>query len=381
MSIRRAPLVALVAALLLVTGVPGPRLASAGTHAQAARRARKAHKRLVRAGRRKGLASLPAVSGALASHAAGQGADVVGTPPALVDIADGDPSTIFWRPGVVAAIAGGTPTPEQCGEFWAGQTDGVSAGLGACRMAERVGQSFGRILQSENSLCYMRRFPTPENVAAGGVQVVSGDLPGDNITHLFRVPPAADRVGEVRVSGQEKADERVLLRVASAAANHAAGNLYKVDIWFCPTDPAGAVRGVDHLTLDTSGRLLVLEGEGNDDSSVSAATVTGYVVGDGPGAAWDTTRARTADVLYGRSDGTFKSSVEIADDVIRTWSWEIFGGDWRSFTATRFSGSGPTDVRFLAGAFAETSGAQSNVGTAEYRDPIYVAAPGLDLAS
>lgn len=379
MSITRGMLLVL---LLLGVGLPAPAPgAVAGHPAAAARRAKRAHRRLVRAVRRKGLASLPSVSGALASQGAGQGADVVGVPPTLAAIAAGDPTQLFWRPGVVAAIAAGSATQQQCNEFWAGGTDGASAGLGACRMAENLGQSFGRILQSENSLCYMRNFPTPANVRAGGVALVSGTLPGHDITRLFSVPPNADRVVEVQVTGEDR-DQRVMLRVANADANAAAGDLYQVDIWFCPLTPGGAVRGVDHVTLASSGALTVLENEGNDDGSVSVNAVTGWVIGSGPGATWDTSQGRTADVAWGGQYGTFKSAVEITGDEIHTRAWSVFGGgDWKSYTATRFSGTGSTDLRFLSGAFEERSGSQTNGGTAEYRDPQYVAAPGLDLVA
>ena len=383
MSIRHQALTMSFVALLLGAGMSTPSIAPAHGHAtagaKAGRKARQARKRLMRAIRRKGLASLRAVSGALASNGTTQAADVVGTPPTLVDVANGDPSQIFWRPGVVAAIGGGTATPGQCAEFWAGQSDGVSAGLGACRMAEDLAQSFGRIVQSENSLCYMRNVPTPANVASGGLQVLSGNPPGGDLTRLFSVPAGTDRIVEVRVTGQEK-DERVMLRVANAAANRAAGNLYRVDLWFCSTTPGTSPNGVEHLTLDTSGHLTAVEGHA-EDGETGLETVSGWVVGDGPGAAWDTTRARTADVLYGQPDGAFKSSVQVAGDVISTRSWGNSGGDWRGFTMTRFSGAGPAETRFLSGAFAEGNGSQTSTGTAEYRAPIYVAAPGSDLVS
>ncbi len=378
MSIARFALVAL---LLFATGLPvAPPPASAAHTSAATRRAKRAHKRLVRAVRRKGLASLPPVSGALASQGGTQGSDVVGVPPTLAAIAAGDPTALFWGPGVVAAIAGGSATPEQCSEFWSGKTDGSSAGLGACRVAGILGEALGRIIQSENSVGYMRGFPTPANVHAGGVAVGSGTVPGHDITRLFSVPPSEDRVVEVQVSGEDK-DQRVMLRVANADANAAAGNLYHVDIWFCPLMPGGQVRGVDHLALASTGELTVLENEGNDDGSVSVNTVVGWVIGSGPGATWDTTKARTADVAWGGPNGTFKSAVEIDGDEIHTRAWSVFGGEWKSYTATRFSGTGSGDIRFLSGAFEESGNSQTNTGTAEYREPQYVAAPGLDLAT
>jgi hypothetical protein len=386
MWIHRRALVTLLVALALGTGTPRPSIAPASpagkAAARAARNARRAHKRLVRAVRTKGLASLPAVSAAFASNGTqgadvASSADVVGTPPTLVDIVHGDASQLFWRPGIVAAVAGGTATPAQCAEFSGTQTDGLSAGINACRLAETLAQSFGRVLESEGSLCYMRELPTPANVHAGGVQVVSGEPPDGNLTRLFSVPAAHDRTVEVRLQDQSES-QRVMLRVASAAANRAAGNLYKVDIWFCPSTPGGDPTGSDILTLDMTGHLVVVEGRNNSDGSTSVDTVDGWVVGDGPGAMWDTSRPRNAQIAWGDPQGTFKSTVQLVDDEITTWSWGSYG-DQRGFAVTRFSGTSPADVRFLSGAFEEAG--QPGPGTAEYRDPSYVAAPGLDLLS
>jgi hypothetical protein len=373
MSTRHAP------ALLMVALLAAP-VALAPAHAAAAH---KVHKRLVRTIRRKGLASLPAVSGALASrhgrHKGRAAADVVGTPPTLLDIANGDPTAVFWQPGVVAAIAAGTPTPQQCSDFWAGQTDGASAGLGACRLAQDLAQAFGKVVQSDNSLCYMRNIPTPANLASGGFQVVSGDLPDGTVTRLFSVPADADRVVEVQVTGQDK-DEHVFLRVANATANAAAGNLYAVDLWFCPTTPGATPNGYEHLTLDHDGHFVATEGH-DDDGETNVSTVDGWVVGSGPGATWDTSRPRTVAVQNGSAQGNFKSAVQLSGDVISTWSWGVFTGDWRSFTATRFTATGPADVRLVSGAFSGAAGPQGTIGAAEYRDPTYVAAPALDLVS
>src|SRR5439155_20813820 len=115
----------------------------------------------------------------------------------------------------------------------------------------------------------------------------------------------------------------------------------------------------DRLTLDASGHFVAVEGHA-EGGEAGVDSVSGWVVGDGLGAAWDTTRARTADVLYGRPDGAYKSSVQVAGDVISTRSWGDFGGDWRGFTMTRFSGAGPAETRFLSGAFAEGNGSQTS---------------------
>lgn len=387
MPSRHRVLAALVALSLLGPGVVGRARAESrvptSEASRAAMSARKARKKLARAIRKKGLVSLPSMSHALASRGGAAGlvtaAAVVGSPPTLVEIAAGDPTSIFWEAGLVAAIAAGTPTQNQCNDFWAGQTDGASAGLGACRMAQSLAQSFGKVMQSDNSVCYMRNVPTQANLDSGGLQVVSGELPSGGIGRLFSTAGGdGGRLVEVQVTGQER-DQRVMLRLPGAAENAAAGNLYAVDLYFCPMTPGASPTGYERLTLGTDGHFVASEAQSEGERS-HTSTVDGWVVGSGQSARWDTRRPRTIAVEFGDVVGTFKAGVEVGDDVISTRSWSYFGDDWRSLTVTRFSGSSGSDVRFLAGAFSGASGGgQTNTGTAEFRDPFYVTAPGLDL--
>src|SRR5262245_7041519 len=216
----RLALFVVVLAALVMGSMSVPRL-EAGTSITAGqgmggKKARRARKRLARSIRKKGLASLPPVTSALASHDGSGGAlmaaDVVGTPPTLVGLGPGEPSTVSWQAGVVAAIAGGAPTQQQCGEFWGGQTDGTSAGMGACHMAQDLAQSFGHVTQSENSLCYMRNVPTQANLASGGLQVVSGELPSGGIGRLFAGQDDAARLVAVQEGEGETDQQRIARR-------------------------------------------------------------------------------------------------------------------------------------------------------------------------
>ena len=194
---------------------------TAVSRARAARKARKRVRALIRKG---GIAKLPSITSALAGREASTAGhlamDVVGTPPVLVDIPGQAIKDLFWQPGVIDALAAGTATPEQCGQFFAGSQDGTSGGLGACHMAESVGYSFDGILRGDNSLCYMRRCPTPANVAAGGVTVVSGQLPNDDITRVFSVPHGSQsRVVKVAVTGDPGGSARTDRRRRHAATS------------------------------------------------------------------------------------------------------------------------------------------------------------------
>jgi hypothetical protein len=369
--------------------VSGPVAAASAASA----RARKKVRALLR---RNGLAKLPSVSGALAGrpsrHHGRLGAVVVGTPPALVEI-PGQPITeLFWQPGVIDAIVGGAPTQQQCGQFFSGGQDGDSGGLGACHMAESVGYSFANILQGDNSLCYMKRCPTAENLAAGGVSVVSGELPGGDITRLFSVPAGSTpRLVEVDVTGDPGGGGRdggqtIFLRVHGDADNRAAGNLYNVEIWFCKHGLSAPADGFDRLTIANSGRFQGMSAESGDDQGTYVSTVDGYLTFSGGNVSYDTTRSRRAQVESVNQWGSFKGDVEIrTNNTIATKSYDA--GDWgarKGYVVSSFSGTGPDSLRFLAGAFKEAqtfnggfSGGMS--GATEFRTSYYAAAPASDL--
>src|SRR6185295_6641330 len=108
-------------ACALAGSVPSHATAADSTVGAGQTAALKNRRKLRKLLRRKGLAKLPSVAGALAArtgkHRRGTAAVVTGTPPALVSIPDASVKDLFWRPGVVDAIAGGTASPEQCSEF------------------------------------------------------------------------------------------------------------------------------------------------------------------------------------------------------------------------------------------------------------------------
>ena len=359
-------------------------------------RAKKARKKVRTLLRKRGIANLPSVSSALAGHAGGalRTEAVTGTPPLLVGIPGSSIENVFWKPGVVDAIAGGTATPEQCSEFWTGIHDGDSGGMGACNMAESVGYSFSNILESDRSLCYMKRFPTRANQDAGAIEVVSGALPGGDVSRLFSVPSGSDpRIVKVTVSGDPDGgsgggSKDIFLRVSSAAQNQAAGNFYNVDLWYCKSGPGGAADGFDHITIAQSGHLVSESASDGGGQGAYLSTVEGFLTfGDGT-IAYDTTKSRHARIsaARGSSEG-FKGDVEIRnDDTIVTKSYEASQQDTRqAYFVTSFSGTGPASLRFLAGAFMGRNSRNGSgfddgfTGATEFRTSFYAAAPGSDL--
>jgi hypothetical protein len=382
-SLLALALVAFGAAPWSAAHVMAPSTASAKT--KAGLKGRRKIRSLLR---RKGLATLPSVSQALAGGTPAAGhlaADVVGTPPALVTIPDLSVADLFWAPGVLDAIVGGSPSPSDCGQFWAGTQDGESGGMGACHMAENVGYTFGDILSGETSLCYMKAFPTPANIASGAVTLVDGSFPGHDPTRLFSVPGGSQsRVVKVDVTGDQDGAQTVFIRVYSTGENRAAGDLYAADLWFCPqgqSDP----RGFNSVRIGSDGQFSY-EDDGTEPMGSHADAVTGFVSFSDGQIAYDTTRSRQAQGSWAGTGGSSKSDHEIdPDDTMASKARNDYGGNVdKSYTVSSFSGSDADGLRFLAGAFKEvdsTGGGVPFVGAAEFRSTYYAAAPGSALVS
>jgi hypothetical protein len=394
----------LTLALLLSAAVgiapPVRPAAAAGDAVTAAARMnkKKARKKVRALLRRSGITRLPSAAGALAARQEGAplAAAVVGTPPALVDIPTHPIKEVFWQPGVIDAIVAGTPSPAECSQFFAGGTDGASGGLGACHMAESVGYSFARILEGGRSLCYMKLLPTPENVAAGGVSVVSGELPGGDVTRVFSVPAGSSpRLVKVAVTGDpggREGNQDVFLRVSPEAANRAAGNFYKVDLWFCNQGPSAPARGYDRITIERTGHYTDESAEtssGDGQGGNHVATIEGYLTFADGNVSYDRTRGRRARVEAVFGGNAFRGDVEITSDdtmLVKTYDAGAWGARM-GYVVNAFSGTGPDTLRFLAGAFKERhsfDGVTFNpeqMGATEFRTSFYAAAPGSELVA
>lgn len=177
----------------------------------------------------------------------------------------------------MSAISGGSASQNQCGEFYVGDADGESGGLGACHMAESVGYSFQNMMQSEASRCYMQRFPTAANVAAGGVSVVSGELPAGGIAAVFS-PGTASRLVKINITGYpgggggegeggDGGPETIFIRIPSISQNAAAGKLFEAGLTFCGE---GGSNGGESLSLFNNGRFVAESSQARGETESDA---------------------------------------------------------------------------------------------------------------
>jgi hypothetical protein len=362
----------------------------------------KALAKLKKSFKTRGLVRLPEAEDSVATRSSRRlgSLAVSGEAPALVDLPNSDIANLFWRPGVVNAIASGNATQEQCNEFFSGNEDGASGGFGACFLAESVGRGLQQLGEGGASLCYMKNFPTEANLEAGGVTLDDGEFPGGDITKIFATPSGSKaRLVRVHVTGAPQGDqggggqnddgpgaqanaendqtEDVNIRVYPTSDKF----LYRVDLWFCKD---GQVSGRDAIAIKSDGTFSAAnfnraQGQEGAYSSRTLAKLT--FKGGVP--AFDLGTPRKIRSEFRQGDNAFKSQVVVKGSTIETRTLDMFGSQSRkSNMITRFSGSAPEEIRFLDGAFAVVQEQGGNFqGNIEFRDSYYAAAEESDLAS
>lgn len=365
------------------------------------------------------LRQLPAVSSVFSSRSLGASAvnvdghpaasDVLGTPPTLTEIAQlSSVKDLFWRSGVVQRVANGTATQSDCSEFLQGATDGTSGGLVACQQAENVGLAFQPVLRAGTDICYMQNAFSAATLASGGITVVSGTLPDNDPTHIFATPAgSADRVVKVLFfHGDDEGDgdlhaasdgetKSIYFNVHSQSFDTANSLSYQAELAFCSSesedDGEDEVHNLEQVKV-TTGNLYTHISQGNGEHGNHNATITAKLLGDGFGNfTVDRTAAREAIVGYGLEHAGFAllSKIDVtADNHLQVSSLSQNEGvhNDRRYSDSIFQGTELADLRFLAGAFKSQFAEGSTVlhtgsGATEYRDPLYVAAPGSALVS
>lgn len=312
---------------------------------------------------------------------------VSGTPPKLVDIPSISVKDLFWLSGVVDAIASGSASQSQCRQFFSSTTDGDSGGLGACQMAEGVGHSFEALLNAETSLCFMKNMPTKANLRAGGITLVKGKFPDNDVTQIF-APGDKGRLVKVNTpqfQGRGRAEE-IYIKVPSSSQNRAKKRLYMVQIYFCPSGQE-TPRGYNTITVSDGGLLSITLANGSDPfgGGANVLTARGYLTYSSGAPTWDNKRERSSSLEVDREENNFKASFSISEDDLLTQKFRNSFGERLSkvYSISRFSGTSTSDVSFLEGAYTglDQFGAASHEysGATEFRASYYAAAPANSL--
>jgi len=339
--------------------------------------------KLLKPGSVKNLNSLPSASTVINSNKktkakafAGIKA-VSGTPPTLSEIRTNGAIPTFWRSGVISGILSGSPTQQQCNEFFSSDLDGASGGFSACYLTQGVGQSVSEIARAGNVLCYMKNFPKRDIVNAGAVTLVSGSYPGGNIENLFSVPSGSRaKVVKVILSQGSEGASNMFLRINSVSQNEASGDQYKFDFWACEGDPTPQEHETSRIT---AGGEFITKSVSTSDEGLYSSSVRGFLILEAGKLVFDASRDRTAETIGVRSNSNHKSFITInSSNEVSSKSYDAFGSfePRKSYSVSNFSGSGLTSLRFLEGAYKELQQGERTYSSAiEYRDSFYTSAP------
>lgn len=337
--------------------------------------------------KKNGLGKLPKASSLLRARASGASiSDPNGTPPLLKNIPSivGGVKNLFWSDGVIDAIANGTATTQQCSEYFAGSTDGSSAGLVGCFGAQGVGFSFQSVLDGAGSSCYMKNIAKQSLVDSGAVTVIDGSLPSGGIANVFSPPSGSqDRLVKVVIAGfGGGGSQNGFLKIDSTSKLNNAGHQYAFTVYFCEGS-SSTPTNKERVTVSTSGQYSY-QGIYSQGSFVGQNTISARLASSGSTIRFDPTQNRTSlsnqDLGGGQS---FKSSVTITPaNLIENKTYDFFGAGGRKvYAISEFSGTDISDFRVIQSAVKQQFSSGSNEGGTEYRGSVgkYVSAPSNGL--
>jgi len=327
------------------------------------------------------------------------GAVVSGNPPTLasLDRVSGSAIDRFWRPDVVETIAFGSPSGEQCGEFFIGPVDGQSGGLGACLMAEGVGRSFEIAIDAAKSVCQMRNFGAKVKIDDPAILFTRGrDLvPGGALKNLFN-PGDEERLIKIRARGEIGEDDNgnplplevqnIFIRIAANETNRKRNAFYRADLHFCE-DGDTIARGYNLIRVSTSGVLSILNKDSQPQSGRAAtAVVKGRLTPVGATLRWSLDAARTGEVqvsdLRSGQARSERIGFVVSQDGVTSRRYRESSNEpaVREYAFARIQGNDAVDLRFLSGAFkSQFNDDPPVVGATEYRDSYYASAPQSPL--
>ncbi|MFM1848586.1 MAG: hypothetical protein RL417_2060 [Pseudomonadota bacterium] len=331
----------------------------------------------------RGIALLPSLATLVKQRPSGaQLAAVSGTPPTLNEI-PALVKALFWPNGEVDAIGTGTPTGEQCDDFFYGNADGDSSGLVGCTSVESVGRAFQAVLDGSSGVCYMSRIASKAALDSGGVEVIDGSLSAGQITKLFSTPSgSSSKTVKVVISGFPggAGGQSGFLVIDSEAKLNRDGNQYGYTSYFCQQGQSSP-RNYQRMTLSLDGKFK-LSGYNSEGDHEFKNLVEASIRQSGSNIVFDLNKPRVAkSEAKEDSDNRFKVYVSVNPDNTIDSKVKERRGDSRSevVSTSRFTGSDITTLRVLELASRYKFDDNRRTAALEYRDSAYVSAPGSAL--
>jgi hypothetical protein len=320
---------------------------------------------------------------------------VSGTAPLLTAISSDNVDQYFWD-GLIAillALPDGSYANQAQRVQFMGNTVGLGGGMGACQMAQGVGESFSNLISSSGTACYMKGIAS----VSSGVTVDSGSQ-----ADIFKATES-DKIVKITLAGMPNGGgggggggdgggdmpSSVFFKIYSSNSN-----TYKADLWMCSAQ--GGVTQIESIIVDkTSGSYTNTSTQSRDGQNGTYSITASLKAkeGDSSSLVFDSSKDRT---FNGRFSNTYQNNINVyKGNLTINSSNEIISkiyrkntGSWgtnidKLSSASSFSGSSLKDLRFLAAGFNGKT-AQGNYtnnydGGIEFQDTKYVTVAGSTL--
>lgn len=314
---------------------------------------------------------------------------VSGTAPILTTLSDSNVDQYFWGGLLTTIINAGSANSAQRNEFW-GNTINGAGGMGACQMAQGVGESFSNLISSANTLCYMKGIasgPTGVTIDTGTTATVFDSTTDDKLIKITLTGTGGGGGG-----GGGGMPSTVFFKVYGS--NTLGGtNIYKADLWMCTA--GNSVNQIETITVNKStGEFSDVSTNSQGDIGTATLTATLTTGADG-NPAFDPTKSRH---FLGKFTGTYSGQTNLykgdltinSDNQIISKIYRYNNGTWglnidKLSSVASFSGTSFEDLRFLAAGYngESTHGVDTNTyfGGIEYQDTKYVSVAGSSLAA
>ncbi len=306
---------------------------------------------------------------------------VTGSPPFLKDIPALGAETVFWRPNVVNDVATGTPpSANSCQEFFGG-TDGQSSSFFGCNMAQGVAEVFAKMISSQTLICITDKLPTQANLSSGGILVLDGSLPSNNITKLFETP-SGKKPRVIKIQGPGGQD--ILIRVSGSETNLAKSNQYAFDAFICQSN---SVIGYNSAVVTLGGTFKsTVQHPFGFDQSVAGKMIfqitSPLKKGSGGALEFDPSAERTAEFTGVDGSTSLASRITItgANIMKSRFRRQTADENQKTYVESKFQGTDSLNLQFLEGAAKgefshNVAGSRSFSGATEWRDSFYASAP------
>lgn len=313
---------------------------------------------------------------------------VSGSPPSLTEIgSSGNIEEIFWRSGIVNAVATGTPTEDQCREYYSSNIDGESGGFAACFMAQGVGASLDSLRYFNSTQCNLVKFPTVSNFKSGGIKVSKGKLPRGGITKVFS-PTSRGRLVLVNfeIPFVGASPERLYIKVPSENQNKNSNRVYNAEVFFCASD-TGTSHAYTMIDFLKDGQLNITLATQADEANgiwANRSTLSGFLTPSGENLKWDPAKTRKATFSsytdFLAAEG-YRSEIDITpENLLVNKVYTAYGGNnYKNYSIAQFEGSNISTLGFLQGSFLDQHNVEGETynysGAFEFRDTFYASAP------